>query len=118
MKSGTPEERAAGRIKRDPCLSPQGEFGSLPTRCVLRRAAEAQAEAVPLSDLAFLVTFLAKKVTRHARASPGAEDQSKANIPSAHQTLTAHSSQSTDHRSPITDHRSDRPCRKGSYMPT
>ncbi|MDB5999312.1 MAG: hypothetical protein JWP52_1011, partial [Rhizobacter sp.] len=44
--------------------SPQGEFGSFPTQPACRRAAEAQAEADPLSVFAFLVTFLAKKVTR------------------------------------------------------
>jgi hypothetical protein len=49
------------------------EFGSFPTRPARRRAAEAQAEADPLSVVAFLVTFSAEKVTRHARASPGAD---------------------------------------------
>ncbi|MDB6000538.1 MAG: hypothetical protein JWP52_2237 [Rhizobacter sp.] len=65
-------------------MSERSEFGSFPTQPARRRAAEAQAEAVPLSVLPFLVTFLRlQKVTRHARASPGADYQSKANIPSA-----------------------------------
>ncbi|MDB5844688.1 MAG: hypothetical protein JWP79_1998, partial [Polaromonas sp.] len=60
------EEGEAGGVRdgsdqKDPCLSPQGEFGSFPTQPVLRREAPVPTGADPLSATPFLVTFCGGK---------------------------------------------------------